>query len=147
MQFSLLPLLSLLVLFSSVLAQPGEPGQVDELKIDVIFKPEECPIQSRNGDAMSMHYTGTLASNGNKFDSSRDRNSPFQFTLGQGRVIKGWEEGLKDMCITERRRLTIPANMAYGSRGAGAKIPGGATLVFDVELLGIKNRAPEKDEL
>ncbi|KZT53849.1 hypothetical protein CALCODRAFT_500598 [Calocera cornea HHB12733] len=142
-------LLALLALGSApaVLAQPGEPGQVDELVVEVLSKPEECPLQSRNGDTMSMHYTGTLASNGNKFDSSRDRNRAFEFTLGAGRVIKGWEEGLKDMCIGERRKLTIPAHMGYGARGAGHQIPGGATLQFDVELLGIKNRAAVKEEL
>ncbi|KZO92542.1 hypothetical protein CALVIDRAFT_540813 [Calocera viscosa TUFC12733] len=140
-------LLFTLLAATAALAQPGQPGQVADLVVDVLSKPEECPLKSQNGDLMSMHYTGTLASNGNKFDSSRDRNRPFEFTLGQGRVIRGWEEGLKEMCIGERRRLTIPAHMGYGDRGAGHQIPGGATLVFDVELLGIKNRTPPKEEL
>ncbi|KAJ9103808.1 Peptidyl-prolyl cis-trans isomerase fpr2 [Naganishia friedmannii] len=83
-----------------------------------------------------VDYTGTLASNGEKFDSSRDRNRPFEFTR------------LLDMCVSEKRKLTIPAELGYGSRGAGGVIPGGATLIFDVELLGIKNReAPKKEEL
>ena len=84
-----------------------------------------------------MHYTGTLASNGQKFDSSLDRGSPFQFVLGAGKVIQGWDLGIPGMCIGERRRLVIPAALGYGDRGAGNLIPGGATLVFDIQLLGI----------
>lgn len=88
---------------------------------------------------LSMHYTGKLYSNGKKFDSSLDRNQPFEFTLGSGQVIKGWDQGLLGMCIGEKRRLTIPSDLGYGDRGAGSDIPPGATLVFDVELLEIKN--------
>lgn len=88
---------------------------------------------------VSMHYTGKLYSNGKKFDSSLDRDQPFEFTLGSGQVIKGWDQGLLGMCIGEKRRLTIPSDLGYGDRGAGGDIPPGATLVFDVELLEIKN--------
>lgn len=88
---------------------------------------------------VSMHYTGKLYSNGKKFDSSLDRDQPFEFTLGSGQVIKGWDQGLLGMCIGEKRRLTIPSDLGYGDRGAGSDIPPGATLVFDVELLEIKN--------
>ena len=77
---------------------------------------------------------------GSKFDSSRDRNRPFSFQLGAGRVIKGWDEGLLDMCIGEKRTLTIPSGKGYGARGAGGKIPGGATLVFETELLDIERK-------
>jgi len=87
-----------------------------------------------------MHYTGTLHTNGNKFDSSRDRNRPLDFTLGVGQVIKGWDQGLLDMCIGEKRKLTIPAKLAYGSRSMGSSIPGGSALVFDVELVRINGR-------
>lgn len=87
-----------------------------------------------------MHYTGTLL-DGTKFDSSLDRNQPFQFQIGASQVIKGWDQGLLDMCIGEKRKLTIPPELGYGDKGAGNIIPGGATLLFDVELMGI-NQAP-----
>merc|ERR1712072_1524971 len=76
---------------------------------------------------------------GDKFDSSRDRGTPFDFTIGKGQVIKGWEEGLLNMCVGEKRKLTIPASKAYGQRAMG-KIPAGSTLIFDTELLKIKGQ-------
>lgn len=87
-----------------------------------------------------MDYTGTLASDGSKFDSSHDREKPFDFIIGTGQVIKGWDQGLLDMCIGEKRKLKIPPSLGYGDRGAGGKIPGGATLIFEVELKDILNR-------
>eukprot|EP00483_Globobulimina_turgida_P005507 UN05517 len=94
-----------------------------------------------------MHYVGTLRKDDSKFDSSRDRDSPFEFTLGSGQVIKGWDQGLVDMCPGEIRKLTIPSDMGYGDNGSPPKIPGGATLVFEVELLDITNRKAPKQEV
>jgi len=92
---------------------------------------------AKAGQTVSVHYTGWLT-NGTKFDSSVDRGQPFDFPLGAGRVIKGWDEGVAGMKVGEKRKLTIPSNLGYGDHGAGSVIPPGATLIFDVELLGIQ---------
>jgi FKBP-type peptidyl-prolyl cis-trans isomerase len=89
------------------------------------------------GKTASVHYTGWLE-NGKKFDSSVDRGQPFSFPLGAGRVIKGWDEGVQGMKVGGKRKLTIPSDLGYGSRGAGGVIPPNATLIFDVELLGLR---------
>ena len=86
-----------------------------------------------------MHYTGTLASNGSKFDSSVDKGRPFEFVIGIGQVIAGWDEGVMKMSLGERAVLNIPAAKGYGARGAGGVIPPNANLVFEVELLAIND--------
>ncbi|KAF9375048.1 Peptidyl-prolyl cis-trans isomerase fpr2 [Podila verticillata] len=128
-----------LLLVSQVMAYDAPTA----LDIDVTYKPEGCKTLSKAGDKLSMHYTGTLHKTGAKFDSSLDRGRSFDFTLGVGQVIKGWDQGLTEMCVGEKRILTIPSNMGYGSRSMGSAIPANSALVFDVELLRINN----KDEL
>jgi FKBP-type peptidyl-prolyl cis-trans isomerase len=88
------------------------------------------------GQTVSVHYSGWLE-NGKKFDSSVDRGQPFSFPLGTGRVIKGWDEGVQGMKVGGKRKLIIPSNLGYGARGAGDVIPPHATLIFEVELLGV----------
>jgi peptidylprolyl isomerase len=91
----------------------------------------------QKGQTVSVHYTGTLE-NGKKFDSSRDRGTPSDFRIGVGQVIKGWDEGLMSMKVGGRRKLVIPSALGYGPQGRPPNIPGNSTLVFDVELMGVK---------
>ncbi|MBP6188942.1 MAG: FKBP-type peptidyl-prolyl cis-trans isomerase [Azonexus sp.] len=93
--------------------------------------------EAKAGQQVIVHYTGWLT-NGSKFDSSKDRNDPFEFSLGMRQVIGGWDEGVQGMKIGGTRKLTIPPQLGYGARGAGGVIPPNATLVFEVELLGLR---------
>ncbi|XP_038620603.1 peptidyl-prolyl cis-trans isomerase FKBP2 [Tachyglossus aculeatus] len=110
-----------------------------KLQIGVKKRVDHCPLKSRKGDVLHMHYSGKLE-DGTEFDSSLQRDQPFVFSLGTGQVIKGWDQGLLGMCEGEKRKLVIPSELGYGDRGAPPKIPGGATLVFEVELLKIERR-------
>jgi peptidyl-prolyl cis-trans isomerase A (cyclophilin A) len=94
-------------------------------------------LQAENGKTVDVHYTGYLM-DGKVFDSSIERGEPISFPLGQGMVIKGWEEGIALMKIGDKMRLIIPSTLGYGANGAGGVIPPNATLVFDVELMGVK---------
>ncbi|MGL4550205.1 MAG: FKBP-type peptidyl-prolyl cis-trans isomerase [Gemmataceae bacterium] len=89
------------------------------------------------GKSVQVHYTGWLAKDGKKFDSSLDRKEPFEFSLGAGEVIKGWDEGVAGMKVGGKRKLLIPSKLGYGARGAGGAIPPDADLVFEVELLKV----------
>lgn len=107
-----------------------------------LFNNNSSKMTAQNGDLVSVNYTGTLE-NGTKFDSSLDRGVPIEFTLGVGQVIKGWDQGIVGMKIGEKKRLTIPAELAYGAQAipdarGGILIPANSTLIFDVELVDIK---------
>jgi FKBP-type peptidyl-prolyl cis-trans isomerase len=105
------------------------------------FKTEDVKVgtgaEAKEGSTVKVHYTGTLK-NGTKFDSSLDRGDPFSFTIGQGQVIKGWDQGVVGMKVGGKRKLTIPHELGYGERGSPPKIPGKATLLFEIELLAVE---------
>ena len=135
-------LLSVLLLAACRQPPPYTGGDVGELqRIDVAT---EQGAVAQAGDEVSVHYTGWLYDQhapdkrGQKFDSSRDRGQPFVFLLGAGRVIRGWDDGVAGMRVGGKRELRIPADLGYGKDGAGDVIPPGASLVFEVELLGVR---------
>ena len=112
------------------------------LAYEVITAPSTDALQPTRGQTVVVHYTGWLDDNGQpgaKFDSSVDRSIPFEFPVGVGHVIKGWDEALASMKVGEKRRIYLPSELGYGARGAGATIPPYANLIFDVELLDIKS--------
>ena len=114
---------------------PTGMNSVTELKVEEIKA--GTGKEAKSGTVVSVHYTGWLT-DGKKFDSSLDRGQPFKFHLGKGQVIQGWDKGVAGMKVGGKRKLTIPPEMGYGSRGAGGVIPPNATLVFEVELLGVE---------
>lgn len=150
--------LYVLVVGKSVMA-PGEKIETKETEVKSVEvkkesvnsnnekKPMQLEIKTtqegtgdrviKSGDTITVHYTGKLT-DGTKFDSSVDRGQPFTFQIGQGMVIAGWEQGFIGAKVGEKRTLTIPSDLGYGSRGAGAAIPPNATLIFDVEVISIK---------
>jgi FKBP-type peptidyl-prolyl cis-trans isomerase FkpA len=121
---------------------PGASGAATPAEVTTASGLKYQDIKEGTGDVatagrpVSVHYTGWLT-NGTKFDSSKDRGQPFEFPLGGGRVIRGWDEGVQGMKVGGVRKLTIPAELGYGARGAGGVIPPNATLVFEVELLKV----------
>ncbi|XP_043720493.1 peptidyl-prolyl cis-trans isomerase FKBP15-1-like [Telopea speciosissima] len=118
-------------------------GDVTALQIGVKFKPESCDIQAHKGDRIKVHYRGKLT-DGTVFDSSFERGDPIEFELGSGQVIKGWDQGLLGACVGEKRKLKIPAKLGYGEQGSPPTIPGGATLIFDTELVAVNGNSGGK---
>nr|CAC38783.1 putative FK506-binding protein [Suberites domuncula] len=134
--FSSRLLLCSMVIFA--LVTYGAAKKTKKLKITTESKPSDCSVLSENGDTLVVHYTGSLE-NGQVFDSSRERD-PFTIQLGAGQVIKGWDQGLVGMCQGEIRKLVIPPHLGYGDSGASNVIPGGATLLFTVELMELQKK-------
>uniref|UniRef100_A0A7C9CPU5 peptidylprolyl isomerase n=2 Tax=Opuntia streptacantha TaxID=393608 RepID=A0A7C9CPU5_OPUST len=135
----------LVLLMLAVLAWAKKSGDVKELQIGVKYKPPTCEIKAHKGDRVKVHYRGQLT-DGSVFDSSYERGDPIEFELGSGQVIKGWDQGLLGMCVGEKRKLKIPAKLGYGDQGSPPKIPGGATLVFDTELVSVNGEPPTGSE-
>jgi peptidylprolyl isomerase len=127
--------------FATAFAQTAGKAVTTPSGLQIIDTQVGTGATPRTGQTCVMHYTGWLYENGakgKKFDSSVDRGQPFEFPIGTGRVIAGWDEGVASMKVGGKRTLIIPAKLGYGARGAGGAIPPNATLIFDVELLGVK---------
>eukprot|EP01024_Parvocaulis_polyphysoides_P000273 TRINITY_DN1006_c0_g1_i3.p1 TRINITY_DN1006_c0_g1~~TRINITY_DN1006_c0_g1_i3.p1 ORF type:complete len:144 (-),score=21.32 TRINITY_DN1006_c0_g1_i3:165-596(-) len=135
--------LILVVVFLGLVS--SKEKDVEHLQIGVKYKPKKCETKAKEGDTVQVHYRGTLT-DGEQFDSSYDRGDPLTFRLGKGQVIKGWDQGIIGMCVGEKRKLKIPPQLGYGDAGAPPKIPGGATLIFETELVQIAPTRPEEYE-
>jgi FKBP-type peptidyl-prolyl cis-trans isomerase len=143
---TLAPMLFLLLVGCSKVAEPGgadfkpsqgEPEPPGPTKLEIVDEVVGTGAEVKSGDKVSVHYTGTLMG-GKKFDSSRDKGTPFEFEVGKGNVIKGWDEGILGMKVGGKRKLTIPSDLGYGKAGSPPNIPPDAGLKFDIELLAIK---------
>ncbi|CCH41707.1 putative peptidyl-prolyl isomerase [Wickerhamomyces ciferrii] len=122
----------------------------EKLQIGITKKipTDECLRKVQKGDTVQVHYSGFLKEDNSKFDSSLDRGQPLEVKAGVGQLISGFDTGLLNMCIGEKRKLTIPSHLGYGKRGAGRSIPPDADLIFTIELVGIKGYTPPvRDEL
>ncbi|CUS24268.1 LAQU0S15e00716g1_1 [Lachancea quebecensis] len=130
----------LCILSLSSLSSLSMAGGLTELDIKTVEEvpSSECTIKASKGDVVSVHYSGSLLGSKEVFDSSYGRGVPIKFELGAGQVIKGWDQGILDMCIGEKRELRIPSQLGYGSRGAGGVIPPNADLFFETTLVDIR---------
>ena len=124
---------------SAVVMATGAEGK-QKLQVGVKKRVDHCPIKSHKGDVLRTHYMGKLEDE-TEFDSSLPQNQPFVFSLGTGQVIQGWDQGLLGMCEGGKQKLVSPSELGYGDQGAPPKIPGGANLVIEVELLKIERRS------
>eukprot|EP01123_Difflugia_compressa_P013913 TRINITY_DN675_c0_g1_i3.p1 TRINITY_DN675_c0_g1~~TRINITY_DN675_c0_g1_i3.p1 ORF type:complete len:195 (+),score=38.50 TRINITY_DN675_c0_g1_i3:79-663(+) len=131
--FQHLLVLVLLILSVSCQKKKAEPT----ITIEEITKPDDCPQQAQDGDTVYIHYTGSLASSGKVFDTSKERGEPMAVQLGTGRTIPGFEQGLRGMCVGQSRKVTIPPELAYGDKGVSPLIPPRSTLVFELECMHI----------
>ena len=130
-------------------------ASAEELKVDVYEGPTDCSDENKvqNGNYLSMHYTGKIhessatGEKGKIFDSSRERDRTFDFQIGLGQVIQGWDQGLIGLCVGAKANLIIPPEMGYGEQGAGGVIPGGATLHFDVEVVAVNKDGPKQENI
>uniref|UniRef100_A0A7S3V784 peptidylprolyl isomerase n=1 Tax=Chaetoceros debilis TaxID=122233 RepID=A0A7S3V784_9STRA len=136
--------------FMSVIAKSNEGYDLDSkapIRVGVKKRAKTCDKKTVTGDRLSVHYSGTLYKDGKEFDSSITRGEPFNFRVGNQEVIEGWDKGLLHMCIGEKRKLTIPSDLAYGDTGSPPDIHPGATLVFEIELLDILEPSGEDDDM